>query len=85
MSTITYTRARENLARTMDQVCDNHEPVVVTRQQQRSVVILSLEDYQALEETAYLLRSPANARRLLAATRQLDEGKGRKRRIQLEP
>jgi antitoxin YefM len=84
MSTISYTRARENLASTMDQVCDNHEPVVVTRQQQRSVVILSLEDYQALEETAYLLRSSANARRLLAATQQLVEGKGRKRRIQLE-
>ena len=72
MSTISYSSARENLAATMDQVCDNHEPVVITRQKQRSVVILSLEDYKALEETSYLLRSPANARR------ELEKKSGRK-------
>ena len=75
---------RENLAATMDRVCDDHEPVVITRQQQRSVVILSLEDYKALEETAYLMRSPANARRLLAATKQLDSRKGKSRKIALD-
>jgi antitoxin YefM len=53
-------------------VCDNHEPVVITRRGQPSVVMLSLEDFKALEETAYLLRSPTNARRLLAATEQLN-------------
>ena len=84
MSTISYTAARENLAATMDQVCDDHEPVVITRQKQRSVVILSLEDYKALEETSYLLRSPANARRLLAATKQLANGKGKRRKIALD-
>jgi antitoxin YefM len=84
MSTISYTAARENLAATMDQVCDDHEPVVITRQQQRSVVILSLEDYKALEETSYLLRSRVNARRLLAATKQLDSGKGKSRKIVLD-
>ena len=84
MSTLTYTAARENLAATMDRVCNDHEPVVITRQQQRSVVILSLEDYKALEETSYLLRSPANARRLLAATKQLDSGKGRARKVNLD-
>lgn len=66
METITYTAARANLAKTMQQVCDDHEPVIITRQQESPVVMLSLEDYQSLEETAYLLRSPKNARRLLA-------------------
>jgi antitoxin YefM len=83
MSTISYTAARENLAETMDRVCDNHQPVVITRQKQRSVVVLSLEDYEALNETAYLLRSPANARRLLAATQQLDARKGKSRKLDL--
>ena len=83
MSTMTYTAARENFAETMDRVCDNHEPVIVTRQKQRSVVILSLDDYEALNETAYLLRNPANARRLLAATQQLDARKGKTRKLDL--
>jgi len=84
MSTISYTAARENLAATMDQVCDDHEPVVITRQKQRSVVMLSLDDYESLTETAYLLKSRANARRLLAATKQLESGKGKSRKIALE-
>jgi antitoxin YefM len=83
MSTMTYSAARENFAETMDRVCDNHQPVIVTRQQQRSVVILSLEDYEALTETAYLLRSPANARRLLAATQQLESRRGKSRKLDL--
>ena len=81
MSTITYTTAREKLAQTMDRVCDNHQPVVITRQKQRSVVMLSLDDYESLNETAYLLRNPANARRLLAATQQLESRKGRTRKL----
>ena len=84
MTKLTYRKAREKLAQTMDRVCDDHEPVVITRQKQRSVVIMSLEDYQALEETAYLLKSPANARRLLAATKQLTEGKGKRRKVDLD-
>lgn len=83
MSTISYTTAREKLAQTMDRVCDDHHPVVITRQKQRSVVMLSLEDYEALKETAYLLKSPANARRLLAATLQLDARKGKTRKVNL--
>jgi antitoxin YefM len=83
MSTISYTDAREKLARTMDQVCDDHEPVVITRQKQRSVVMLSLEDYESLTETAYLLKSRANARRLLSATQQLEAGKGKIRKVNI--
>jgi antitoxin YefM len=73
---ISYSAARANLAKTMDRVCDDHEPLIITRNGEQSVVMVSLADYKALEETAYLLRSPANARRLLAAIGQLAEGKG---------
>ena len=61
---ITYSDARQNLAATMDRVCDAHEPVIITRQKSQSVVMISLEDYSGLMETAHLLRSPANAQRL---------------------
>jgi len=76
MDTINYSEARNNLAKTMDKVCDDHEPVVITRRNAGSVVLMSLEDYQALEETAYLLRSPKNARRLLEAVADLQAGGG---------
>ena len=76
MDAITYSAARANLANTMDRVCNDHEALIITRNGEQSVVMLSLEDFQALEETAYLLRSPANAKRLLAATEQLRAGKG---------
>ena len=81
MDAISYTTARANLASTMDRVCNDHEPLIITRNGEQSVVMLSLEDYKALEETAYLLRSPVNARRLLAATAQLDSGKGKARKL----
>lgn len=76
MDAITYTAVRANLASVMDRVCDDHEAVIITRNGEQSVVMLSLEDYKALEETAYLLRTPANAKRLLAAAAQLASGKG---------
>src|SRR6266853_3711519 len=81
VDSLTYTAARENLASTMDKVCTDHAPVVITRNRDQSVVMLSLEDYEALEETAYLLRSPANARRLLEAIHALESGKGVVRKI----
>jgi len=81
MDAITYSAARANLARTMDRVCEDHEPLIITRNGEQSVVMLSLEDYKALEETAYLLRSPANARRLLSAAAQLAAGKGVEREL----
>lgn len=67
MPSTTYSRARRNLKSVFDRVCRDHEPVVITRRSGGSVVVLSEEDYASLEETAYLLRSPANARRLLEA------------------
>ena len=76
MDAITYSAARANLASTMDRVCNDHETVIITRNGEQSVVMLSLEDFKALEETAYLLRNPTNAKRLLAAAGQLKAGKG---------
>ncbi|MCF7982974.1 MAG: type II toxin-antitoxin system prevent-host-death family antitoxin [Thiohalocapsa sp.] len=76
MDTISYSDVRAQLAKTMDKVCDDHAPVVITRSRARSVVMMSLEDYQALEETAYLLRSPKNARRLLESVAELEAGGG---------
>ena len=76
MDAITYSAARANLASTMDRVCNDHEALIITRNGEQSVVMLSLEDFQALEETAYLLRNPANAKRLLTAVGQLNAGKG---------
>ena len=81
MDAITYTQARSNLARTMERVCDDHAPVIITRKNQRAVVMLSLEDYEALEETAYLLRSPKNARRLLESVAELESGGGTQREL----
>ena len=81
MDAITYSTARANLARTMDRVCEDHAPLIITRNGAQSVVMVSLDDYQALEETAYLLRSPANARRLLAAVTQLADGAGAERTL----
>ncbi len=84
MNAISYTAARENLASTMDRVCEDHTPIIITRNRDQSVVMLSLEDFESLEETAYLMRSPANAQRLLEAIHTLENGKGILRHIDLE-
>jgi antitoxin YefM len=76
MKAITYTAARENLASTMDGVCQDHDPVIITRNRDQAVVMMSLEDYESLQETAYLLRSPANARRLLESISELKDTPG---------
>jgi antitoxin YefM len=81
MKAITYTAARQNLAKTMENVCNDHAPVIVTRKTTDSVVIMSLEDYEALEETAFLLRSPKNTRRLIESIAQLEEGRGSAREL----
>lgn len=67
MDAITYTQARKNFTDTMNKVCDNHSPLIITRQNEKPVVMISLEDYNAIEETLYLLRSPKNATRLSKA------------------
>lgn len=79
MDAISYTAARANLAKTMERVCNDHSPVIITRKSETPVVMVSLEDYQAMQETAYLLRSPANARHLLESIAELEAGKGTER------
>ncbi len=81
MDAISYTDARSNLSSTMRRVCDDHTPVIITRKSESPVVMISLEDYQSMEETTYLLRSPANARNLLESIEELDDGKGVEREL----
>lgn len=81
MDAISYTAARANLAKTMEKVCNDHDPVIITRKRESSVVMMSLEDYQSMEETTYLLRSPANARYLLESIVELEAGKGVEREL----
>jgi antitoxin YefM len=83
VKSITYTAARENLASTINRVCEDHAPVVITRNRDQSVVMLSLAEYESLQETAYLLRSPANARRLLAAIDSVKRGKVLRKKLKL--
>ena len=75
MDAISYTAARKNLAKTMDRVNQDHAPVIITRQNGSAAVLMSLEDFNAYEETAYLMRSPANAARLTKAVADVAEGR----------
>jgi len=81
MKALTYTAARSNLAKTMKDVCDDHDPVIITRKQHDAVVMMSLEDYEALNETAYLLHSPKNTKRLLESIEELEKGMGKERKL----
>ena len=81
MRAITYTTARKNLAGTMKKVCDDHAPIIVTRKNNEAVILMSLEDYEALTETAYLMQSPKNAKRLIESIEELNTGKGQEREI----
>jgi len=76
MRTMSYSESRAHYARTLSSVTDDHEEVVVTRSGHPSVVIVSLDDYQSLQETAYLLRSPRNAQLLLSSIDRLENGGG---------
>ena len=76
MKTMSYTESRARYAEVLDGVTDDREEVVITRAGHEPVVIVSLADYESLRETAYLMRSPANARRLLDAIERLEAGSG---------
>lgn len=69
MEALSYTKVRNQLSNVMNQVCQDHDPVIITRQKHPSVVVMSLEDYNAITETAYLLQSPKNAERLNEAVK----------------
>jgi antitoxin YefM len=80
MDAISYSSARENLAKTMDRVCKDHDVVIITRKKSESVVMMSLEDYNSIEETGYLLKSSANAKRLRDSIQQYEQGKCQKQK-----
>ena len=84
MDVVTYSRARQDLARLMDKVSDDRSPLIVTRRGGKAVVVLSLEEYRGMEETLYLMRSPANARRLLRSIRAAERGEATSRTL-IEP
>ena len=73
MDTMTYSAARADLAKTIDNVCLNREPVVI-RKRGEAVVMMCLDDYEAWAETFYLLRSPENAKRLQSSITALERG-----------
>ncbi len=81
MDAISYTYARKNLAQTMNRVCEDHDPVIITRRNNKAVVMMSIEDYEFLNETAYLLRNPRNAQRLMESIDEFESGKGKERNL----
>ena len=76
MRTMTYSESRAHYAETLSAVVDDREEVIITRAGHEPVVIVSLDEYESLKETAYLLRNPENARRLLGSIDRLESGKG---------
>lgn len=75
LDAINYSEARKNLASLMNNVCDDSDVVIITRRKAEPVVLMSLREYNSIQETAYLLRSPANAERLLESIAELQQGK----------
>jgi antitoxin YefM len=76
MKTMTYSATRANFAAAIDSVLNDREEVVITRAGKAPVVLVALEDYESLKETAHLLQNPANARRLLGSIERLEAGEG---------
>ena len=84
MAYVSYSQLRNNLASYMDEVCDDRAPLFVTRQNARSVVLMSEDDYEGLMETVHLLKSPANAARLLRSINEANQGNLTEREL-IEP
>ncbi|WP_325434889.1 type II toxin-antitoxin system Phd/YefM family antitoxin [Pseudomonas nitroreducens] len=84
MQVLTFTQARADLKQTMDDVCRDHEPAVITRQRGEPVVMISLEDYNGMQETLYLLSSTANAKRLRESIEEVRAGKAQVKELTVE-
>ncbi len=84
MDVLSYSDTRANLKEVMDRVAEDRAPVVVTRQKAESIVLVSLADWHAMEETIHLLSSPKNAERLRKSIAELDAGQGTERAL-IEP
>lgn len=81
MNVLTYSEARAGFKQAMDDVCRDHEPTVITRQRGDHVVMMSLDDFNSMEETMYLLGNPKNAQRLMESIAQVKAGKSRQREL----
>jgi antitoxin YefM len=82
MRSTSYSDLRKNLAAALDSVTEDHEPMLITRDRGKpAAVLISVEDFASYEETAYLLRSPKNAKRLKKSIAELDAGKGSARKL----
>ncbi|MEZ5537207.1 MAG: type II toxin-antitoxin system prevent-host-death family antitoxin [Thiolinea sp.] len=81
MNVMTYSEARASFKQAMDDVCKHHDPMVITRQRGGHVVMMSLEDYNSMEETMYLLGNPVNAERLMRGVEQVKAGKTKIREL----
>ena len=81
MKTMSYTESRARYAEVLDPDEDHREEVVITRSGHEPAVILSLSEYESLQETAYLMRSPANARRLMESISRLEAGLGTEQQL----
>ncbi len=74
MNTISYSSFRNNLAGVLDQVNNDHQAVIITRQNKAPAVVISLDDFKSYEETAYLMASPKNAKRLTDSINEIESG-----------
>jgi antitoxin YefM len=74
LDAVNYSEARKNLAALMESVCDDSDVIVITRRKARPVVMMSLDEYNSIQETGYLLRNPANAERLLESIADMRKG-----------
>jgi len=74
MEIISYTKARNNFCNVMNQVCENHIPITIYRQENKPVVLMSLEDYNSIEETIYLMSKPNNLKNLLESIEEIKQG-----------
>jgi len=81
MEAMTYTQVRQNFAAVMNEVCDDHSPVIITRQSSDPVVLISLKDYNSIQETLYLMKSPANYAHLLESIKEVEEGRVQAREL----
>ncbi len=81
MKTMSYTSARNNFKSAMQSVCDDNAPLLITRKNADPVVMISLGDYDAIEETVYLLKSPKNAKRLMTALEDTKQKKYEKHNL----
>ena len=84
MDTITYSHFRNQLAKVLDRVNDDHVPVLITRQNGKPAIVMSVEDFNSYEETAYLMASPRNAQRLNEAIAEVERGEAENHQL-LEP